>query len=190
MVRESAAAPAGLARRERRNDSAFGEGFRGEIRRVRNASRNARFTPEKDPPPLNPHSLPQKKREPFDRLSKGSFMRMAGSTRFELATSGVTGRRSNQLNYDPAQLAEKQFLAPGGASNPAPGRSSGRRATKASNRQGTCQTRRLAPPSFFLCDREPHERSPFAYRQPTGRKESDPGYPLLRSCFTRFLDSG
>jgi hypothetical protein len=27
---------------------------------------------------------------------------MAGSTRFELATSGVTGRRSNQLNYDPA----------------------------------------------------------------------------------------
>ena len=28
--------------------------------------------------------------------------RMAGSTRLELATSGVTGRRSNQLNYDPA----------------------------------------------------------------------------------------
>jgi hypothetical protein len=27
---------------------------------------------------------------------------MAGSTRLELATSGVTGRRSNQLNYDPA----------------------------------------------------------------------------------------
>ena len=27
---------------------------------------------------------------------------MAGPTRFELATSGVTGRRSNQLNYDPA----------------------------------------------------------------------------------------
>ncbi len=26
---------------------------------------------------------------------------MAGSTRLELATSGVTGRRSNQLNYDP-----------------------------------------------------------------------------------------
>ena len=24
-----------------------------------------------------------------------------GPTRFELATSGVTGRRSNQLNYDP-----------------------------------------------------------------------------------------
>ncbi len=27
---------------------------------------------------------------------------MAGPTRLELATSGVTGRRSNQLNYDPA----------------------------------------------------------------------------------------
>src|SRR5439155_25460487 len=27
--------------------------------------------------------------------------RMAGPTRLELATSGVTGRRSNQLNYDP-----------------------------------------------------------------------------------------
>ena len=27
---------------------------------------------------------------------------MAGSTRLELATSGVTGRRSNRLNYDPA----------------------------------------------------------------------------------------
>ena len=27
---------------------------------------------------------------------------MAGPTRLELATSGVTGRRSNQLNYGPA----------------------------------------------------------------------------------------
>ena len=26
---------------------------------------------------------------------------LAGPTRLELATSGVTGRRSNQLNYDP-----------------------------------------------------------------------------------------
>ena len=26
---------------------------------------------------------------------------VAGPTRLELATSGVTGRRSNQLNYDP-----------------------------------------------------------------------------------------
>lgn len=29
--------------------------------------------------------------------------RMAGPTRLELATSGVTGRRSDQLNYDPAR---------------------------------------------------------------------------------------
>ena len=29
---------------------------------------------------------------------------MAGPTRLELATSGVTGRRSNQLNYDPVCL--------------------------------------------------------------------------------------
>ncbi len=28
---------------------------------------------------------------------------MAGPTRLELATSGVTGLRSNQLNYDPAK---------------------------------------------------------------------------------------
>jgi hypothetical protein len=28
---------------------------------------------------------------------------MAGSTGLEPAASGVTGRRSNQLNYDPAQ---------------------------------------------------------------------------------------
>ena len=28
---------------------------------------------------------------------------VAGATRLELATSGVTGRRSNQLNYAPAE---------------------------------------------------------------------------------------
>ena len=31
-------------------------------------------------------------------------MKMAGPTRLELATSGVTGRRSNRLNYDPASV--------------------------------------------------------------------------------------
>lgn len=29
---------------------------------------------------------------------------MAGPTRLELATSDVTGQRSNRLNYDPAHL--------------------------------------------------------------------------------------
>ena len=40
-----------------------------------------------------------------ERGARGQSPRveMAGSTRLELATSGVTGRRSNQLNYDPAQ---------------------------------------------------------------------------------------
>jgi hypothetical protein len=33
------------------------------------------------------------------------WRRLAGPTRLELATSGVTGRRSNQLNYDPAVVA-------------------------------------------------------------------------------------
>ena len=35
--------------------------------------------------------------------ARGCPVMMAGPTRFELATSGVTGRRSNQLNYDPAR---------------------------------------------------------------------------------------
>ncbi len=30
------------------------------------------------------------------------FVALAGTTRLELATSGVTGRRSNQLNYAPS----------------------------------------------------------------------------------------
>ncbi len=35
---------------------------------------------------------------------------MAGSTRLELATSGVTGRRSNQLNYDPESNADWRMM--------------------------------------------------------------------------------
>jgi hypothetical protein len=37
---------------------------------------------------------------------------MAGPTRLELATSGVTGRRSNQLNYDPARELTLAFFRP------------------------------------------------------------------------------
>ena len=33
-----------------------------------------------------------------------NLKKVAGPTRLELATSGVTGRRSNQLNYDPANI--------------------------------------------------------------------------------------
>ncbi len=35
---------------------------------------------------------------------------VAGPTRLELATSGVTGRRSNQLNYDPARVLTRKLL--------------------------------------------------------------------------------
>jgi hypothetical protein len=43
-----------------------------------------------------------------EQMDRGSddhlrITKMAGPTRLELATSGVTGRRSNQLNYDPAK---------------------------------------------------------------------------------------
>ena len=39
--------------------------------------------------------------EPSRRSSLRERRRMAGSTGLEPAASGVTGRRSNQLNYDP-----------------------------------------------------------------------------------------
>ena len=41
-----------------------------------------------------------------------SLKKMAGPTRFELATSGVTGRRSNQLNYDPAVVLSGRVILP------------------------------------------------------------------------------
>jgi hypothetical protein len=45
---------------------------------------------------------------------------MAGPTRLELATSGVTGRRSNQLNYDPDE--SKRYMVGGTGFEPvAPG---------------------------------------------------------------------
>ncbi len=36
------------------------------------------------------------------RSEESPLVNLAGPTRIELATSGVTGRRSNQLNYGPA----------------------------------------------------------------------------------------
>ena len=35
------------------------------------------------------------------RIYRNPLFLLAGATRFELATFGVTGRRSNQLNYAP-----------------------------------------------------------------------------------------
>ena len=35
-------------------------------------------------------------------MKANPLLKVAGPTRLELATSGVTGRHSNQLNYDPA----------------------------------------------------------------------------------------
>src|SRR5690349_999559 len=46
--------------------------------------------------------------ESADRPQRGAVEReeVAGSTGLEPAASGVTGRRSNQLNYDPAKPVE------------------------------------------------------------------------------------
>ena len=44
---------------------------------------------------------------------------MAGSTGLEPAASGVTGRRSNQLNYDPAKTLESYSMPPGAATKTA-----------------------------------------------------------------------
>ena len=66
---------------------------------------------------------------------------MAGSTRLELATSGVTGRRSNQLNYDPA----KRRLNIGLVNAEAPSQPLSPRCAP------------LPLPTFRLADRAPHE---------------------------------
>ena len=93
---------------------------------------------------------------------------MAGPTRFELATSGVTGRRSNQLNYDPAVVWYSAESLPEenpsykrnawriGSSSPLIGKNGGL------NRARTCDPRLVRPmlsqlsyqPKFFLSGRE------------------------------------
>ena len=50
------------------------------------------------------------RRESSGDCSLNALERMAGTTRLELATSAVTGQRSNQLNYVPADVP----LADGG----------------------------------------------------------------------------
>ena len=49
-------------------------------------------------------------------VAGGVSKNVAGPTRLELATSGVTGRRSNQLNYGPAFVR----LRPGFGGQPSP----------------------------------------------------------------------
>jgi hypothetical protein len=39
----------------------------------------------------------------YKRKARKSLKNMAGTTRLELATSAVTGQRSNQLNYVPGR---------------------------------------------------------------------------------------
>ncbi len=41
----------------------------------------------------------------YSLIDCNPFIVLAGPTRLELATSGVTGRHSNQLNYDPSNDA-------------------------------------------------------------------------------------
>ncbi len=45
-------------------------------------------------------------------MKADSLLLLAGPTRLELATSGVTGRHSNQLNYDPVSLVGGTGLEP------------------------------------------------------------------------------
>ena len=45
-------------------------------------------------------------------VAADQVLRLAGPTGLEPATSGVTGRRSNRLNYDPASVGIS--LTPGG----------------------------------------------------------------------------
>ena len=45
----------------------------------------------------------------FGRLPSKSMKKLAGTTRLELATSAVTGQRSNQLNYVPSFVGKCRF---------------------------------------------------------------------------------
>ncbi len=62
---------------------------------------------------------------------------MAGATGLEPATSGVTGRRSNQLSYTPATAdrGDTSYLGAPGVSSNSPGSGSVMR-----NRQGKTQS--------------------------------------------------
>jgi hypothetical protein len=63
---------------------------------------------------------------------------LAGSTGLEPAASGVTGRRSNQLNYDPAKT------------NCLPEARQGRAKAGGRYRTRTCDSRRVKPVLYQL----------------------------------------
>ena len=50
------------------------------------------------------HRNPDRLDEAARDVRRMGYREVAGPTRLELATSGVTGQRSNQLNYDPAMV--------------------------------------------------------------------------------------
>src|SRR4029453_19171300 len=77
-------------------------------------------------------------------------MDLAGWTGLEPATSDVTGRRSNQLNYHPARVAP-------GLGDPSPG---GR------YRIRTCDTRRVRPVLYRCANRPTDERQSYPQGSP------------------------
>ena len=102
---------------------------------------------------------------------------MAGPTRLELATSGVTGRRSNQLNYDPAvvvfeagSLPEENF--PYKRNDGESGSFPFFRKNGGLNRARTCDPRLVRPmlsqlsyqPIFFLSGRETLKKKVEVYK--------------------------
>jgi hypothetical protein len=76
--------------------------------------------------------------------------KVAGPTRFELATSGVTGQRSNQLNYDPARTTAETLVTAVSAHVPNLWRPSIVAKAGGRYRARTCDSRRVKPVLYQL----------------------------------------
>ena len=83
--------------------------------------------------------------------------RLAGPTGLEPATSGVTGRRSNQLNYDPAVV--------GISANPLGGNCIPRRGAHRKHHQSGCQDEKISASRREGADASLGEREGVATRQ-------------------------